>query len=124
MTWRIEFDEQRKPVFLTFQAKVSSKDIRESSAAVIAMMHDKDTSRILTDLTDATSLALSTVDIVLLPESYKDWGLSVSFTEAIVAPKGSKVRKEAEFYETVCVNRGINAQIFEDRDQALEWLAR
>jgi hypothetical protein len=40
-------------------------------------------------------------------------------TETIVAPKGSNIRKDVDFYETVCVNGGNNVNIFENRDQAL-----
>jgi hypothetical protein len=122
MTWRIEFDEHRKVIFLTFQAEVSKEDVRDSSAAVIATMHDHDTRKVLTDLAEVESLAVSTMGIYHLPKSYMQMGLNLPFTEAIVVPKSSKIRKDAEFYETVCVNRGVNARIFEDRDQALEWL--
>ena len=40
-------------------------------------------------------------------------------TEAIVVPKGSNIRKDVDFYETVSVNGGNNVNIFENRDQAL-----
>jgi len=40
-------------------------------------------------------------------------------TEAVVASKGSIIRKDVDFYETVCVNGGKYVSIFENYDQAL-----
>ncbi|MDY6838968.1 MAG: hypothetical protein SWH78_13460 [Thermodesulfobacteriota bacterium] len=63
MSWQIEFDEERQVIFLTFKSDISKKDIHESSAAFIKMMQDKSTRKILTDFTDAQTLAASTFDI-------------------------------------------------------------
>ena len=40
-------------------------------------------------------------------------------TEAIVVPKGTNIRKDVDFYETVGVNGGKYLSIFENYDQAL-----
>ncbi len=40
-------------------------------------------------------------------------------TEAIVVPKGTNIRKDVDFYETVCVNGGKYVSIFENYDKAL-----
>ena len=123
MSWKVEFDEQRRWIFLMFWLDISEEDVQESSATVSAMMRDNHTRKILTDFTKAVSLAISTLDIFFLPKVYKTFGQKNFFTEAIVAPKDHKIRKDLEFYETICVNRGINARVFEDRDRALEWLS-
>jgi hypothetical protein len=122
MSWEIEFNEQNRVIFLIFRSDVSREDVQESNIAFISLMNEKAAKKILTDFTDALSLASTTLDIFSLPEIYKTIGYENPFTEAIVAPKDSKIRKDVEFYETVCVNRGINAKAFEDRGQALEWL--
>ena len=122
MPWQVEFDEQRRVILLAYRANVSYEDVHESSIAVIAMTHDKDTHKILTDFTDAVSLAHSSIDIFHLPTTYKTLGQDLPLVEAIVDPKDPKIRKDAEFYETVCINRGFTVRVFEDRDQALEWL--
>jgi hypothetical protein len=59
------------------------------------------------------------IRLIYLPEDYKTLGLMNPLTEAIVVPKGSNIRKDVDFYKTVCVNGGNNVSIFENRDQAL-----
>lgn len=124
MSWKAESDEQCGAVFLAFWGDISREDVRESSATVTAMLCDTDTRKILTDFSHATSLAASTVDIYRLPDVYRSLGLEGPFTEAVVAPNGGGIREDTEFYETVCVNRGLNVQVFKDRDRALKWLSR
>jgi hypothetical protein len=123
MSWEVGFNEKRREIYLTFRADISTEDVQESTVAITAMMNDHDAHKILTDFTGAVSLAVSTADIFGLPEAYRTLDPKVFFTEAVVAPKDSKIRRDAEFYETVCVNNSMNVRVFEARDQALEWLS-
>ena len=59
------------------------------------------------------------VRLIYLPEDYKTLGMMNPLTETIVVPKGSNIRKDVDFYETVSVNGGNNVNIFENRYQAL-----
>jgi len=36
---------------------------------------------------------------------------------------GEELRDNAEFFETVCINRGWAVQRFTDREQAIRWLS-
>lgn len=123
MAWRIEFEEHRRVICLTFAGRVSDKEVRDSSIAVISMIGERSTRNIMSDFTDVAQLGISMVDVFGLPESYKALGLSGPFREAIVIPKQSSVRERVEFYETVCVNRGNDVRTFELRASALDWLA-
>jgi hypothetical protein len=122
MAWLLEFDEQRNVICLSFSERVSYADVRDSSIAVISMIREKDVRNIMTDFTDVEQLDISIVGVFDLPDCYKRWGLSGSFTEALVRPTQSPVRDRIDFYETVCVNRGSEVVTFEDRTQALDWL--
>ena len=123
MAWRIEFDENRRVIGLTYAGRVSEKDVRDSSIAAISMIGERSTRNIMSDFTDVTQLDMSVVGVFELPKSYPALGLSGPFREAIVSPKQSSVRERADFYETVCVNRGYDVRIFELRAPALDWLA-
>jgi hypothetical protein len=122
MSWHIEFDGKRKIVILNYQGYVSKTNIHESGVAVVTAMHDKHIHKTLTDLTDARILAVSTVDIVGLFLDYEVSGLNIQYTVAIVVPKNSKIRNDVELYEMICKNGPIKVHVFEDRDQALNWL--
>lgn len=122
MAWSVRFDAQRRIIRVDFLGKVSAEDVRESSAEVIALMKREDTGLVLADVTSATELELSTTELVGLPQFFKALGLDRPFREAMVAPLDSKVREQAEFYETVCVNRGIPVRVFRDHAAAESWL--
>lgn len=123
MAWRIEFEENRSVICLTFAGRVSDKDMRDASIAAISMIEERSTRNIMSDFTDVAQLDMSVIDVFELPKSYKALGLSGPFREAIVSPKQSPVRESVDFYETVCVNRGYDVRTFELRAPALDWLA-
>ena len=123
MAWRIEFDESRKIICLTFAGRISDEDLRDSSIAAISMIGERSTRNIMSDFTGVTQLDMSVLEVFDLPKSYKDLGLSGPFREAIVSPRQSSVRERVDFFETVCVNRGYDVRTFEDSASALDWLA-
>ncbi len=125
MSWQVKFDDENRLIFISFFSDVSKNDIQESIIEAISLISDKNVRKILTDFTEALSLDLSTMDIYKLHADYrKTTGLNVPFIETIVCPKESKIINDIHFYETECINKGIRAKIFEDRNQALEWLIR
>jgi hypothetical protein len=123
MAWTLEFDAQRGVICLAFAGTVSAEEVRDSSKAVIAEIAARRTRRILTDFTGVTLLAVSTTEVYKLPDAYRTLGLAGPFREAVVTSADPAVRDTVRFYETVCLNRGSTVRTFDDRAQALDWLA-
>lgn len=123
MPWGARLDPRSRIIHVDFLGDVSAADVRECASAVIGLMEQGDTGLVLADITTATQLAISTTDIVGLPELFRALGLDRPFREAMIAPLDCKVREQAEFYETVCINRGIPVRVFRDRDAAESWLS-
>lgn len=46
----------------------------------------------------------------------------VIIKEALIKPKIAQAAEEISFFETTALNRGINAKMFSDRNDALNWL--
>lgn len=124
MTWDLEFDKERRVACLTFGPLVTLDDMRASTVAVAQMLRDNRCKKILTDFVRTNHLALSPVDVINFPDAYADLGLSISFQQAIVCPVSSPIHKEAELYETICLNRAISVAVFDDRETAFAWLTR
>lgn len=62
-------------------------------------------------------------DLYGLVEFLKSQGLPPGFKEALLMPgSGEGLIEGVEFWETACLNRGINVRIFGDRAAALAWL--
>ena len=123
MPWHLALDAPRHTICLSFEGHVSRADVGDSTAAVIDLMAKAGTARVLTDFTAALSLATTTLDILQRPQSYSARGFAAALREAVVAPPACKVLDAADFYETVCRNRGVQVRRFDDRASALAWLA-
>ena len=44
------------------------------------------------------------------------------FREAVLLPLSPEMAREARGFETMCLNRGFEVRIFDDRSAALAWL--
>ena len=75
----------------------------------------------LADLSELQS-APTILDVFDLPRQYDNAGVTRSSRMAVVIPKSREMQSLAEFYETVCLNRGWNVRLFETRDEAVSWL--
>ena len=51
-------------------------------------------------------------------------GADIRLREAVLLPAGKGPEELGGFWETICVNRGFNVQLFHDRPQAIAWLTQ
>lgn len=63
----------------------------------------------------------SVFDLYGMLEFLLTLGLPPDFKEALLMP-AEGLAEGVEFWETACLNRGINARVFDDRSKALAWL--
>ena len=108
-------------VEITCKGMVSSKELKGEQAPVFALAEEHNTDMFLLDLTNYES-SLSPVDILAGVSSYSD-KTTRRIRIAVILPFSEKAQKDnIEFYETVCVNRGWNARVFAERQEAINWL--
>jgi hypothetical protein len=50
-------------------------------------------------------------------------GVQDRYREAVITPPDPTLLPDVAFWETTCLNRGVHARAFTDRDEALAWLA-
>ena len=124
MAWQVAFEAPRRIVSVSYAGHVTSQDIRSCVERVIELMRAENTNLVFMDIGGVTRIDAGTVEILSLPELYRSLGLTGSFRQAIVAPPGSAALDAAAFYETVCLNRGHQVRLFQERDRALEWLVK
>ena len=65
-------------------------------------------------------LPVSILEIYDNADHFELWGVPRNFLIAVVYSEGQKVYK---FWETIVRNRGFAARVFNDKDEALKWLA-
>jgi hypothetical protein len=121
MTWTTTYDSTLGMVEVILIGKVSGDDLLEASATAIALIRKKNATRGLINAADQIETS-SVVELFDMPAYYADEGLSRDTRIALVVPKTPKLHDIAEFFETVCFNRGWVIQRFAGREEAVQWL--
>ena len=121
MGWTVAHIESLGIVEIKLDGVVTGDGLREATTAGIKLAMEQGLSRGLIDATDQVRTG-SMVDLIELPGQYSDQGLSRATNIALVIPADENLHGVAEFYETVCVNRGWNVETFADREHAIAWL--
>lgn len=126
MSYTIKYNPEEHIVEVKVQGTVNLDEFKEISSQGIQLAKEKECFHILADYREATIISLSTLEIYDLPKilsgTSNPIGISATrFKRAIVvAPKDAD---DAHFAETVAVNQGQNAKIFQDVEAAKKWLS-
>ena len=121
MPWRVEFDQRLGAIRCTYAGHLNLEDIKQATLRAIALSKEYRSQRALIDTVELTS-AISTIDIYRLPEFYATTQAERKSRWALLLPPSGQIRDDAQFYVTVCQNRGWFIQAFDDRNEAIAWL--
>ncbi|MFH1313191.1 MAG: hypothetical protein ABIJ00_08170 [Candidatus Eisenbacteria bacterium] len=124
MSHSVRYDEELRLTEIVYRGKVNTSALKKGAAEAAQVARDHDCFLILIDCRES-ALSLSTMDIYDLPKKFSHvlskLGLEVRrFKRALVVPNDMV---EYSFLETVSQNRGQNAMIFRDIDEAKAWLS-
>ena len=97
------------------------EDLTKEAVQAIALAKENDCALFLCDYS-RSDVNFSVADVYDLPELYVAEGLERSARIAVISPQSKAGAQMAQFHETVSVNRGWNAQLFDERQDALDWL--
>ena len=105
-----------------FKDEVSSQDLKDITSEFISIEKEQGINRFLIDAAEIEVTA-SYMDIYYLPNrQYIEEEADRAGRVALILPTEKKQKEYAQFYETVCVNRGWYVNTFDSRDEALDWL--
>jgi hypothetical protein len=99
------------------------REIKETLTDFTVILKEKECKRILTDYREA-NLKLSVTGVFRMPEIvaeiFTDTGINLyQLRRALVT---TKFLKDFKFFETVSINRGQYARVFDNVDEARSWL--
>lgn len=101
---------------------ISGSNLREATTKCIDLQRKTGVTRFLVSANGSEVIA-SFVDVYDIAEKqYHREGLSRQSRVAVVVTTALGAKAAADFYETVCQNRGWNAQVHPNRQSALDWL--
>ena len=122
MAWKLTQDPKNNILLLELSGRISRQQLIETTEAVATYQNGVEPLNILLDASDA-DVTTPLVDLFdLVDKTYAERGLDIRNKLALVLPVSTKSRKDAEFYQTVCINRGRIVEVFVDMDDALRWL--
>lgn len=122
MAWTVAYDDTLRAISVKLFGSLDGSELHGLTSAAIALQKEQG---ILDVLVDAIELEFPPplVDIYDLPaEQYIAEHLTRKVRIAVVLPKVPHAREAAQFYETVCRNRGWSVRSFLSRDEAAAWL--
>lgn len=123
MEWRVEYHQNYHIVELFMIGLISGPDLMASVADRIAMGREKGVTNFIVNSEELIAHQAAVVEVLDLPlVKYQEENMDRNSRLAVLRPKEPESAWLADFYETVCVNRGWNAHICADRESAIRWL--
>lgn len=120
MPWTF-LDPDDKPWFeLAYSGMVTAPELHAAFEALLPQAVSKGKRQILADCRDLLG-GHTPADLLDLIERYDSQPMGHGFREAVLMRPGYSA-EAARFYETACLNRGFQVQVFEERSAAEAWL--
>jgi len=125
MPWSIEYHDAGRIIEVVYSGMVRVVDLESSINATLAMADEKSTARMLVDVS-AMQGGHTMMDLYAKMESAAPHPFVEPLREALIlAPKAPpNVLENVEFWAAGLRLRGIDVQIFVERDSAVKWLCR
>jgi hypothetical protein len=122
MTQILGYKSKLRIIELVYTGNTTGLDLRESTSKAIALDKEKGSLKFLVDATEI-ELTASIFDLYDLPaRHYHEENLDRQSHVAVILPKRPKEQKDAQFYETACVNRGWFVKLVSNREEGIDWL--
>jgi hypothetical protein len=121
MAWTARYLDEVGVVETVYSGYLSAGDLRDSALATLTLGRVRGTHRFLGNCRDLKG-SCSVVDLYSLAERVTSFHRSAGFHEALVLPELEAPALDVRFWETTCVNRGLDVRVFASRDRAIDWL--
>lgn len=122
MSWNVQYVPESGFVQFTVVGHVTGDEFTKATIEGIGLAKEKSTKLFLIDDSRWEGGA-SVVSLYDLPALYAELGVDRGSRAALVSPPSASAEVEdVQFYRTVCKNRGWHVEVFQEREQAIDWL--
>ena len=122
MKWTITLDEENRFAEIATRGVADGPGSMKMVKAISIAMAQSKMTRLLIDHRNIRAVDGSSTEVYRRAENFQKIGVTLNIKVAeVVKPEH---RAFFDFLETVCVNRGYQFAIFEDRPSALVWLLK
>ena len=120
MEWKFVINDENKYLEVITSGVADVDSSLNMATSIASEMKSHQFKKVLIDHRNLSGVIGSTMDIYNRPKALKDSGAEFGSKIAeIIKPEHVKLFR---FFETVCVNRGFQVSIFQDKEKALSWL--
>lgn len=121
MPWHTEYRADIAVIHTVYTGQVSPTDLGAAVMAVVGLAARHGARLFFTDLRQLEG-GHSVFDLYALAETLHELPIPPDAREALVLPASPSTACDADFWETVCRNRGYEVRGFADPVAALAWL--
>lgn len=121
MPWHIKIHSDWPIIETCYEGALSPKDLSDAVAKTMAIACTREEQFLLADCT-ALEGGHSLFDLYALVDVLLASGIAHTLKEAVLLPTITETAEKVRFWETTCLNRGIEVRTFTDRQRAIEWL--
>jgi hypothetical protein len=123
MPWTVEYNSELGIVEGRYVGRVTDDDFKEATIKAIGLAKVNNTNRFFIDDSEWEGGA-SVLGLFQLPKMHEKLEADRTSRAALILPPSSRAAevRDAQFYETVCKNRGWNVRVFLEREEAIKWL--
>lgn len=119
MSWTVH---QRPPYLeLVFEGQIDAKELVTAALGAVEQLLSLPRPLVLADCTRVEG-GHSAFDLYFLADMVAESPIRSTLREAIVFADLGAGAENVRFWETTCVNRGLNVRVFTDRVAAIRWL--
>lgn len=125
MAWQIIYHPQLGVIETLYSGELTPDELYAAAQASLGLGAEHSAWLFLGDCTGLQG-GHSVVDLYGVLELFQVVGFAPPMREALLMPEGpdSAMSEEVAFWETACLNRGVEVRIFHERAAALDWLTR
>lgn len=121
MPWRVSLNPELPVVETLYSGLLNPAELSDAVRATVSALLEHGLTRVLSDCTELEG-GHSITDLYFLADAVLASGLSQVMKEAVLMPSRHDPAVNAQFWETLCVNRFFSVRLFKERVAAIEWL--
>jgi hypothetical protein len=121
MPWKLSTLTEPPILELRFEGVLTPAELKKAAQTTLDLAVATGIYRVLADGT-ALAGGHSIVDLYATVQVLTSFDIVHELKEAVVLPVLPSAAADAHFWETACVNRGIQVRLFDERAAAVAWL--
>ena len=122
MPWEVNYNKSQKIIEVILTSLKTAHDLQEVTSAAISLAKKHNTNMYLVDAEGLEYSGPLTAIYDLPDKQYPNEKLVRSSRIVILRPHSIKSQNDAQFYETVCLNRGWQVHVAATRKECIDWL--